>query len=151
MKRVLILVLCVILILCFVSCELIGDETETETETTSVIDDNDPYTFESVADLIIAIKKYPSQYEDKQITVKGLILKNTDGITLRDKLWDGDSLIDELNGKKSPQITILMSTETKITLLESGDRVKIIGTIKISDVEIYLDNCEYEMIKSIYE
>lgn len=36
-------------------------------------------------------------------------------------------------------------------LLEDGDYVKITGTVKISETEIYLDICEYEMIDSIYD
>lgn len=36
-------------------------------------------------------------------------------------------------------------------LLEDGDYVKISGTVTISDKEIYLDACEYEMIDSIYD
>ena len=150
MKRVLIIALCVILIFCFVSCELIDNEVETETETTSVFDDNDPYTFETVADLLTAIKKNFEQYENMQVSVKGSILKKDDCLFLTQLRGDGGAMF-QYEALRSTNITITTLNDKAATVLDNGDYVKIFGTVKISDTEIYLDNCEYEMIKSIYE
>ena len=56
-----------------------------------------------------------------------------------------------MEGGKRPKITICMSDDKKAVLLDTGDYVNVTGTVKISESEIYLDDCDYEMIKSIYE
>ena len=153
-KRILSIALCVVLSFCLSSCDQISSlvgETDTITnETSAPIDDNDPYTFETVAELKAAIKKYPSQYENAQITVKGTTLRKNGSLHLVNGHF-GSGMRYELEMLQSPHITISMSDEKLTTLLENGDYVKIIGIVTISDVEVYLDNCNYEMIESIYE
>lgn len=147
-KRILCIALCVILIFSFSSCR--KTDNKGTTETTETVDDNDPYTFNTVADLKSAIKKEPSLYEDNQVTVKGSISKMAGGIILTDAVGDGGAMFSA-NARTSPNITIIVPDDKKVTLLDSGDRVEIIGTVKISDVEIYLDACDYKIITSIYD
>ena len=139
-KRILCIALCVILIFSFSSCR--------QTEETA--DDNDQYTFDTVADLKSAIKKDPSLYEDNKVTVKGSISKMGDGIILTDYSGDGGVMF-QVEAKRHANITVIISEDKKVMLLDSGDYVEIIGTVKISDVDVYLDECDYKIITSIYD
>lgn len=138
-KRILCIALCVILIFSFSSCR--------QTEETA--DDNDPYTFDTVAALKSAIKKDPS-LEEQQVTVKGSILKSEDGIILTDYSGDGGVMF-QVEAKRHANITVIISEDKKVMLLDSGDYVEIIGIVKISDVDVYLDECDYNIITSIYD
>ena len=147
-KRILSIALCVILSFSLFSC-IEQDNNVGETETVN-IDDNDPYTFDTVAELKSAIKKNPGEYENKQVTVEGSIVKNDNQVILSDAVGDGGAMF-RADALRSPNITIIITNEKNVTLLDNADYVKIHGTVKISDVEIYLDDCDYEMIKSVYE
>ena len=147
-KRILSIALCAILSFSLFSC---GEQDNNVGETETVnIDDNDPYTFDTVADLKSAIKKKPGQYENKQVSVEGSIVIKDNRVILSDAVGDGGAMF-RADALRSPNITIIMINNKTVTLLDDGDYVKIYGTVKISDAEIYLDNCDYEMIKSIYE
>lgn len=143
-KRILSIALCVILSFGLFSCG------EHDNDNTTNIDDNDPYTFDTVAELKSAIKKNPGQYEDKQVSVEGSIVTKENSIILSDAVGDGGAMF-RADALRSPNITIIIANDKKVTLLDNGDYVKICGAVKISDDEIYLDNCDYEMIKSIYD
>lgn len=109
--------------------------------------------FDTVAALKSAIKKDPS-LEEQQVTVKGSIAKSDDGIILTDYIgdsWAGFDVKFQVEAKRHTNITIIISEDKKVMLLDSGDYVEIIGTVKISDVDIYLDECDYRIITSIYD
>ena len=149
MKKILFFVLCLILSLSVMSCNQ-AEIMETTSSTTT--DDNDPYTFETVSAAKSAIKKDPSFYENNQIAVKGTILKRDNGIILSDYRGNGKGgAMFRVEALRSPNITIVMFDKKIEALLEDADYVKISGTVKISDTEIYLDICKYEMIESIYD
>lgn len=148
MKKVLSLILCVVLGLSFSACD--QTDTSATSVTTVAIDDGDPYTFESVAEAKAAIKKEPLRYENSQITVKGSIVHKENSAILSN-LRGSYGAMFRVEALRAPKITIIMSDKKLVTLLEDGDYVKIIGTVKISHEEIYLDGCEYEMIESIYD
>lgn len=154
MKKYTVILLMIVLSAAVVFCASCtnnrGNSNITETMREEQTDDGDPYTFNTVADLKAAIKKNPEQYENKQVSVEGSIVFNDNRVILSDAVGDGGVQF-RLNALKSPNITIIMTSDKKATLLDDGDYVKIYGTVKISAVEIYLDNCDYEMIKSIYE
>jgi hypothetical protein len=147
MKKILSLMLCVGLVLCFLAC---GQADSSSAVQTTVADDGDPYTFETVAKAKAAIKKEPVRYESSRITVKGSIVTRDNGIILSDFRGDG-GLMFIAEALRYPNITIVMSSKKTSALLESGDYVKIIGTVTITETEIYLDDCEYKMIASIYD
>lgn len=148
MKRLMVLCLVVITVVLLVGCGETNNISN-EASVNSLVDDGDPFTFEKVAELKSAIKKQPSQYEDKQVTVKGGIFEIQDYTALSNICGSGVKF--GLEALKQPYIKIVMSEEVKHSLLEEGDYVKIIGTVKITDDEIYLDNCTYEMIETVYE
>lgn len=134
-KRILCIAICVLLVFSLVSC---GQTNE----------------FDTVAALKSAIKKDPS-LEEQQVSVKGSILKEDDGIVLtdyiRDSWADGYSPLFGIEAKRHTNITVIISEDKKVMLLDSGDYVEIIGTVKISDDDIYLDECDYKIITSIYD
>jgi hypothetical protein len=146
--RMLVIIVSLVLCLCLFSCHADNVEDTAENDSNeSATSHND-----DVKNLLSDIKKDPSLYEDKQITVKGWVCKREDVIILADyNAVDGAMLRYELEGGKLPRITICMSADKKAVLLDTGDYVNVTGTVKISENEIYLDDCDYEMIKSIYE
>ena len=150
MKKILSIVLCIVLCFVLFSCGEQGKKIETDASDIPVINNNDPYTFENIADLLTAIKKNLDQYENMQVSVKGFVLEIDEHITLTDVPGDG-GVKHRHDANNSAKITIIMINEKKMTVLDEGDHVRISGTVKISDTEIYLDSCDYEMIKSIYE
>lgn len=150
MKKLLSIVLCVVLCFSLFSCKEQGQENKINTPDAQIINNNDPYSFEKVADLLTAIKKNLDQYENMQVSVKGSILKGDDYIILADARGDGGAKFSA-DARKSANITITMLNDKITTVLDNGDYVKISGTVKISDTGIYLDNCDYKMIESIYE
>ena len=148
MKRILSILLCIVFCLGLSACS--GADTDPAEGTTATTDDNDPYTFETVAKAKAAIKKESSRYENNRITVKGSVLKRDNVIIISDARGDGGAMFRS-EALRSPNITIVMADKKMGVLLENGDYVKITGTVKISETEIYLDICEYEMIDSIYD
>lgn len=150
MKRILSILLCLVFCLGLSACN--RADTDPAEETTATTVDNDPYTFGSVVKAKDAIKKDPALYENKQITVDGTVIWKEGSLTLSNYRCVGAfEGMQRYYAYRAPAITIVMSDKKMNTLLEDGDYVKITGTVKISDTEIYLDACEYEMIDSIYD
>ena len=111
-------------------------------------------SFASAADLINAVKHNPSYYNGKAVTVKGLILKDYDDIIVGNLkgLWSQMSeTILRTNILKNPNIRVSIEDELQRSVVETGDRIKVYGTVTISDGEVYLDNCEYTMIETYEE
>ena len=162
--RILLIIWCIVMCLGLFACSQTDEIADNATNDTTpeTTDDNDPYTFESVQDLKLAIKKNPEMYENKQVTVKGSILKTEGQVIVSDAAplhvgdtYNGSSLMAEREFRQEanakPNIGIVMSKDNMSTLLDSGDYVKIIGVVTITNFSVYLNNCTYEMIKSIYE
>ena len=119
-------------------------------------------SFNSVEELNVAIKKNPTYYNNKRIKVVGTIIKydNEDG-----NIFDLDTYIVDDNGSDFSTydefdfyvwmrynrnskgiIPIEITDDLQYTVVETGDYVKMYGTVKISNGEIYLTNCEYSII-----
>lgn len=111
-------------------------------------EDNSLY-FETVSELLAAIKYDPYKYANKEIQVQGTLCKfESDKITV---LFDLSEPLTANNGvqlryvaRTSPNIDIVISDEILYTVAESGDYMTVCGIVKISDGEIYLDNCTIE-------
>ena len=145
-KRILSFSLCVILSFSLFSC-VEQDNNIGETETANM-DDNDPYTFSTVSELKNAIKKNPKHYNNKDITIQGTIMKVDSDTLLVD--FSGSTLGAmeryEIKKDSSRYIAIVIPDDILSAVLETGDYIKLSGTVRISEGEIYLDNCEYTMI-----
>lgn len=141
--ELLLAVFCVIFAFGFSSCETYV-ENISKAET-SVVDDGDPFTFESVDELKIAIKKEPKYYSNKQVTVKGTAIAYDDSFLLADLSISGVGLMEEFYARQN-SITVIIPDDILCSVLETGDYIKIAGTVNISNGEIYLDNCTYTMI-----
>ena len=116
------------------------------------------YSFNSVNELLTAVKDRPWAYNNMQVKVLG---------TLYNEYFDvcDPYLVDYENGESFPDniisgelatyiwmkkkkdanqlIDIILASDTQFTVAESGDSVKMYGTVVISNGEIYLDNCKY--------
>lgn len=152
-KKFFCIAMCMVLVFGLSSCtEFCAEYSKNneDTETSEYSDYNVPYTFDSVADLKSAIKKNPKQYENKQVSVEGSIYKTDDGTILTDAIGDGGVKF-RTEATKRPNITIIISDDKILALLDSGDYVELNGTVRISDTGVFLDGCNYKMIKSIYE
>lgn len=145
MKKFLSIIFCIGIIFCLISCQ--GDNSqkieETETSSTST---NQTY----VQDLNLAIKKTPTEYNGKEVTVKGYCFTRLDGHDVK-YLADvcvvgaGNRYKFDKDGNKS-RIKILITDEVLLTVLDHGDYIELTGTVTISNGEIYLDDCTYTMI-----
>lgn len=117
------------------------------------------YSFNSVEALMTAIKKNPTEYNNKQVKVVGTVIKTDhEGASyiVDDDGYDFSSITSNYDvqysvWKKTQKeqgsiISVVITDDIQYTVVESGDYVKMYGTVKISNGEIYLANCEYSMI-----
>lgn len=143
MKRLLSIILCICLLLCLTSCG--GDTEETESSSTST-----KQTY--VEDLKIAIKKNPTGYNGKQITVEGYACLYSNVIYLCD-IYYGTNAMDrfEFNKNTKSKIEIVITDDVLLSVLGNGDYIKVTGKVKIAEGEFYLDNCTYTMITTYEE
>lgn len=146
-------ILCLLLCFGFCSCEIYyKSHSGTETSfyvSTSNKDDGDLFTFESVDELKVAIKKEPKYYNDMQVTVKGTAIAY-DSVLLVDFSGSDFGAMERYEAKKN-SITIIITDDILYSVLETGDYIEVYGTVKISNGEFYLDNCRYTMIKTANE
>ena len=118
---------------------------------------NSKYSFNSVEALLKAIKKDPTAYNNVQIKVVGSALKGTTTSGQKALLFDLPSnstlnsdfdynyWIWRLEKESShPQIYFTLTDNIQFTVLSSGDYIKVTGTVRIANNQIYLDNCSYE-------
>ena len=149
----LMIALCVALLFCVSCANNSGSPDMTEITSAEQTDDGDPFTFSTVSELKNAIKKNPKYYNDEEITILGTAMTIDSEVLLVD--FSGSSLgaMDryEIRQDTNRYITILIPDDVLLTVLETGDYIRLSGTVKISDGEIYLDDCEYTMIKTYEE
>jgi len=120
--------------------------------------DNITYSdsFNSVYDLLLAIKENPNEYNKKTVKLVGTAIKYDGGTFLIDHS-DSEAITPKLSsakilllkGKKNEAkqlIEISVKDDLLYTVLETGDYIKIYGTIKISNGNIILDSCTYELV-----
>ena len=160
-KSTCIIALCVALSCCAVSCE-VGEPTETAeavnaTETNTAPKENQ-FTFKTVNDLVVAIKRNPSVYANEKITVKGTVLKKNDHNAICDLSDIPDYLSSSLeydvreyriyrNCKENNSgIDIVFGDDLSYSVVTAGDYVELCGTVQISNGEIKIDNCKCEII-----
>lgn len=166
-SKLLAIALCVVCMFCTSSCVIYVDNpeqtasvsenktevsaTESKTEV-SVTDKEYPCTFETVKDLLSAIKKNPYEYSNMEVLVKGTLCKceedgNLDAILA---LVDTREPLPDFNGvelryqiKNSPSINIRITDDILYSIAEHNDYMQVSGIVKISNGEVYLDNCTY--------
>ena len=155
MKELFIATLVIALVmLCLSSCERSettierGETTVEKSETT--MEDN-YYSFNTVADLLEAIKYDPYKYADKEIQVKGTFLKRErDNISalvdLSTTYTDDSDLSEFLIGyhyRNDPSIDVMITDDLLNTVAECWDYMTVSGIVRITNGNIYLDNCTY--------
>ena len=103
-------------------------------------------SFETVSDLLNAIKNDPYTYANKTIQVKGTLAKCDPILALVEINEPLDSYYGvELRYqiKNNPSIDIKITDDILYTVAEHNDYLQISGVVKIVNGEIYLDNCTY--------
>ena len=109
-------------------------------------------SFNSVEELNAAIKNNPTFYNNKRIKVVGTIYKDDDFLDIADDNGCDFSAFTHIEfriyKRNYPKyvISIEIADDLQYTVVETGDYVKMYGTVKISNGEIYLTDCEYSMI-----
>ena len=109
-------------------------------------------TFANTQELMNAIKHNPSHYNGKVVLVEGFVEKTEDKIILG--LNDGSGAGRYgivLSIRKNPNFRIIVTNQLQQSVLGDGDRIKLQGTVTISNGEVYLDNCTYTMIETYDE
>jgi hypothetical protein len=123
------------------------------------------YSFDSVSTLLSAIKKNPNEYVNKQVKVVGTAYNTkTNGVfeTVLFDMSSSESFPDTPSSEfeienhvflkrkreNGELITIEITDEVMLTVLESGDYIKLYGTVRVANGEIYLDWCSYDRISS---
>lgn len=141
--------LCIVPVFCLASCN--DDASISSSSSSSVVEMPSP-----IKELKLAIKKNPTEYHNKLVTLQGTIVKE-DGKTI---LYDyhyyrsdsdssseiaADSLIagvqERAEIKKKESIEVILLDNVQSYVVESYDYVQIVGTVRITSNGIYLDKC----------
>lgn len=117
------------------------------------------YFFDSVEALQYAIKREPEKYDGATIKVVGTIYKSSDETLLVDFTGTSENLpspesspgqafltLYTIKSTAEYRIDILISSNAQYVVSETGDYVKIYGTLKMTRDVIYIDDCEYDLI-----
>lgn len=129
---------------------------EEKFNSSAVNDDTSSYSFNAVDKLLNAIKMKPTEYNNVEVCVVGTMCKSeSDNITA---LVDLEELPSASSGvvfryavRNNPNVTVKIADDIMYTVLETGDYIKICGVVKITNGEIYLDNCTYTIITPVDE
>lgn len=178
MKALLIKLLCLALSIGFIlsatSCKQKNNDNEEETVIVESWDEelisSDPenakyeYLFDSVEALQCAIKREPEKYNGTTIKIIGTIYRSSDDTWLVDftatsenlpspDLSPGGKFLTFYTLKTTAEywIEIMISSDAQYAVSETGDYVKIYGTLKITRDSIYISNCTYDLIATADE
>lgn len=180
MKALLIKLLCLALSISFIlsatSCKQKDSENEEKSVKVESWDEelisSDPknakyeYFFESVEALLYAIKREPDKYNNTRIKVIGTIQKGYDGLLYDTRLVDytmtaeyipsNTGVADRYDFRKildqsDSKIDFSIASDAQYAVAESGDYVKLYGTVKITRDQIIIDKCEYVLIATLDE
>lgn len=151
------------IVLCLCSCEKIihiqegtaqREETTPKEEVTlkdEATTENIECYFNSISDLLKSIKYDPYKYANKEVQVKGTLIKQEEENILalvelsvvHTDVSVLDGYIGRYHYRNDPCIDIIITDELLYTVSESGDYLTVCGIVRISDGEIYLDGCSY--------
>ena len=121
------------------------------------------YSFNSVNSLMTAIQKNPNTYKNKQVKVVGSIcyhwydnskldlfdLKTTDEYIFDESYASAKRMFwEEDKYQRGELISVEFKKDALSSFLKDKDYIKLYGTVSIADGEIYLTNCDYELISS---
>lgn len=180
MKVLLIKLLCLALSISFIlpatSCRQKASDNEEESVKVESWDEelisSDPenveyeHSFDCVEALLYAIKREPEKYNNTRIKVVGTIQTGYDGLLYDTRLVDYTMTSDcipsntgvgdrydfrKILNQSDSKIDIAILSDAQYAVAESGDYVKIYGTVKITRDHIIIDECEYVLIATLDE
>lgn len=158
--RALMIALCVVFMFCTSSCVIYVDSPEQKEPTAeskaeaSVADKESPRIFESVEELKKAIDNDPKYYHNKQITLKGTVLKTSDtnvNITDYSEVPSQIGVEWRYQARQCPNISITIDDEILRTAIESGDYIEVYGIVVVEGSIVFLDKCDYRIIATFEE
>lgn len=173
--KLLSLALCLSLTVSFSSCK--KDDKSEETTEKKVITEKyseqiisaDPegleyeYFFESIKALTTAMKKAPDTYNNAKVKVIGTLYKRDNQFYLVDYTATSENVLHntgssmdryEFNKKlytSDGKIEIYISNEAQHAVAETGDYVKLYGTIRMPNEGAFLSSCQYDLIATLDE
>lgn len=100
-------------------------------------------TFNSVTELLSAIKSNASYYNNKEVIVYGTMAKYGTIVHIVNSTVMNGTYI---NTYENDAISVKISNDLQYTVVETGDLVKIAGKVVIKNNEIYLNKCNCEII-----
>lgn len=109
-------------------------------------------SFTAVTDLLSAIKRNAEFYNNREIVVVGTIYKSSGDeketiLINSSKKLDRDLEIEaRFQATHTDYINIIISNDLQYTVVGTNDLVKITGKVMIKSGEIYLNNCNCEII-----
>ena len=129
------------------------------------------YYFASVKELLSAVKHEPEKYNNAKVKVLGtlntkpneslydiqLIDFAVDSTTYypNEGTFDGNALDRYSQERKllltENKIDINITNDVQFSVAETGDLVKLYGTLTITRSAIYIDNCQYDLIATLGE
>ena len=118
----------------------VKEKEETTVEETTQNDD--PYLFYSVSDLLNAVKKNPNFYKDQTVRVYGYFKDY--------ETYDGDYSAYLISKEPYSSVDLSVSSNSKL-LLDDGDYIRIRATISIYNGDIRLTNIAYTVIETALE
>jgi hypothetical protein len=145
MKKIVIFFLLIIMAFNISACQK-GDSADDNTDATEQIPSEITATFNTVEEFKIAIKKDPSQYNGKRISIKAYANPLLSRVYLFDNVPADDELWDD-----RPRVQVVITDSIKLSVLEDGDYIDLNGVVTITSEEVYLNHCTYTMIKTSEE
>ena len=147
MKKLLVLLLVAIFLFSFSSCQDKTNKAE-ETTTTEQIPTEISATFDTVEEFKTAIKKDPSKYNGKRVSVKAYANKNVRMYSDTQVWLYDDLLLDDQKYDGRSRIKVIITDSLKLSVIEDGDFIDLNGVVTITSEETYLNHCTYTMIKT---
>lgn len=135
----------------FTSCKSY-ENTASNSESSSV------EKYEPIKELLLAIKKNPTEYNNKEVTIKGTFLEENGETVLLDyhqkKAVDSDEITGSVRfgveerhqARQKTKITVVLKKEVSSYVIDSWDYIEVTGTVKITEAGIYLDDCQCRVL-----
>ena len=142
MKKIVVFFLLIIMAFNISACQT-GDNGGDNTDATEQIPTEITATFDTVEAFKIAIKKDPSQYNGKRVSIKAYANPLLSHVYLFDNVPADDELLDD-----RPRVQVVITDSIKLSVLEDGDYIDLNGVVTITSEEVYLNHCTYTMIKT---
>ena len=128
----------------FTSCKSY-ENTASNSESSSV------EKYEPITELLLAIKKNPTEYNNKEVTINGTFLEENGETVLLDYHQSAGSNLqfgveERYQARNKTKIAVVLKKEVSSYVIDSWDYIEVTGTVKITEAGIYLDDCQCRVL-----